>query len=69
MVKPQTCKRCGRVQHVVWHVSDEIWREMCQKVGWPLERTLCLECFAELMGFVDLGDISRYVYKTPLWDK
>ena len=67
--QPQTCKRCGRVQHVIWMVSDDVWERFCEKTGWSSEKTICLECFAELIGFVDLGFISDdKVYFESLWE-
>jgi len=66
--RPQTCKRCGRIQCVVWNVSDKLWKEFCEKTGWKENLTICLECFAELIGFVDLGNIDKCVYKRRLWE-
>lgn len=69
MARAQTCKRCGRTQYVIWQVSDETWKVFCQKTGWDSNKTICLECFAELIGFVDLGDITQMIYQKRLWDK
>ena len=67
-VRPQTCKVCGRVQNVVWKVSDDLWREFCEETGWDREKTICIECFAELFRFIDLGDISAKLGKGRLWE-
>jgi len=66
--RPQTCKRCGRIQCVIWNVSDKLWKEFCEKTRWKENWTICLECFAELIGFVDLGNIDKCVYKRRLWE-
>jgi len=49
-------------------VSDKLWKEFCEKTGWEENLTICLECFAELIGFVDLGNIDKCVYKRRLWE-
>jgi len=41
--RPQTCKYCGREQHIVWKVSDELWEQV---MGKDNQQTVCLECFA-----------------------
>ena len=70
MARPQTCKRCGRVQHVVWTVSDEVWHKFCKKTGWNPNKTLCLECFAEMVGYVIIGQIPDDRVKfEPLWEE
>jgi len=71
-VKPQTCKKCGRIQYVSWIVSDELWKVFCQKTGWNENDTICLECFAQLVGFIDLteyGYIDDVIYPIKLWEK
>ena len=65
---PQTCKRCGRTQYVIWGVSDEIWEKFCSKTGWDKNKTICLECFAELVGFVDVGNVDDCIYEKSLWE-
>jgi len=70
VVTPQTCKRCGRVQNVVWKVSDDLWNQVCKRCGWNPAKTLCLECFADLAGYVDLirfGDLDVGVVTKKLW--
>ena len=70
MVRPQTCKRCGRVQNVVWRVSDELWNQVCKRCNWDPRKTLCLECFADLVGYVDLirfGNLDAGVFTRKLW--
>ena len=63
---PQTCKLCGRVQHVVWTVNDNIWDKVVAGTNF-YTKTLCLECFAKLAGYVDLGDVSDKVHFENLW--
>lgn len=68
--KPQTCKRCGRVQNVIWRVSDELWEKVCYQNGWNPNKTLCLECFADLAGYVSLirfGNLDDAVIMKKLW--
>jgi len=48
-MRPQTCKKCNRIQYVVWNVSDDLWQKFCRKTGWNESRTICLECFAEMI--------------------
>ena len=70
--KPQACKKCGRIQYVSWLVSDELWKTFCQKTGWNENDTICLECFAQLVGFIDLteyGYIDDVIYTIKLWEK
>jgi len=63
------CKRCGRILHVMWDVDDDVWNAFRSRTGWKKEDTICLECFAELCGFVNLGKIDRNkVYFKVLWD-
>lgn len=38
------CKRCGRRQPLVWHVTDDLWLEV---IGQP-EGVYCPECFNAL---------------------
>ena len=66
--QPQTCKRCGRTQHVIWVVEDNIWNRVCKKNEWNNNKTLCLECFAEMCGYIDLGKIkSDFIFFESLW--
>lgn len=69
MARPQTCKRCGRIQYVIWRVSNNVWDEFYRKTGWDQNKTICLECFAEMIGCVDLGCIDEAVCTTKLWEK
>lgn len=42
-LRPQRCKVCGRVDHIDFHVSDEVWNKIV-----PIEfrgRVLCIACF------------------------
>ena len=69
---PQTCKRCGRIQNVIWRVSDELWERVCCKSEWDPNKTLCLECFADLAGYVSLiefGNLDARVIMKKLWGK
>jgi len=71
-MRPQTCKKCNRIQYVVWNVSDDLWQKFCRKTGWNESRTICLECFAEMIGFVDLtefGHIDKTVHFVKLWEE
>ena len=71
MLKPQTCKKCGRIQYIVWSIADSEWRQFCFKTGWDENKTICLECFAELNGYIDMIDcnIMQYVENNNLWRK
>ena len=69
-LKPQMCKRCGRVQHVIYTVSDSLWEKVCDSIGWNTNDTLCIECFAEIAGYIDLtkfGVIDNLVELKRLW--
>jgi len=72
MVLPQRCKRCGRIQNVIWKVSDELWKKVCEESGWNPNKTLCLECFAELAGYIDLtlltDILDNVVFRKKLWN-
>ena len=41
----QSCKYCGRDQHIIWSVKDNIWNILPKK--WK-NKCLCLECFSLL---------------------
>jgi len=41
----QSCKYCGRDQHVIWRCKDEDWAKIPDK--WH-NTALCLECFINL---------------------
>jgi len=71
MLKPQTCKRCNRIQYVVWAVSDNTWEEFCKRTGWNPNKTLCIECFAELAGYIDITNhnIDHNIYYENLYDE
>jgi len=43
--KVQSCKRCGRDQHVMWSVEDKVWNKLPVKYH---NKMLCIECFIEL---------------------
>lgn len=42
----QSCKYCGRDQHIVWKVPCKIWNTLPK--AWH-NKCLCLECFYFLM--------------------
>lgn len=69
---PQRCKKCGRVQYVIWKISDRLWKQVCEKSGWDSEKTLCLECFAELAGYIDLtlltDVLDSVAFTRKLWE-
>jgi len=56
----QSCKYCGRDQHVVWKCKDEIWNKLPKK--WH-NKALCLECFGAIyptqLSFNDI-EILKY---------
>jgi len=66
-MKPQTCKKCGRIQNVIWIVDDELWKKVCKEHNLDIEQTLCIECFAELAGFILLENITENVKLKKLW--
>ena len=71
VVGSQTCKRCGRIQYIIWSVSDKVWEDFCHETGWNKNKTICLECFAELIGhinFMKLKNIDSFVSFDRLWD-
>lgn len=41
----QSCKRCGKDQHIIWSCKDEDWIKIPSKYH---NTSLCLECFIEL---------------------
>jgi len=41
----QSCKHCGRDQHIIWSVEDKFWNKMPVKY---CNKCLCIECFVEL---------------------
>lgn len=58
----ETCKFCGRDQHLAWGVSDDLWHKVV--LSDYIDKVLCLECFLEMAynrGIrVSLGAISFY---------
>ncbi|KKN21919.1 hypothetical protein LCGC14_0920490 [marine sediment metagenome] len=43
----QFCKRCGIDQVVVWTVPDAMWARVGKRY---VDRCLCLECYARVVG-------------------
>jgi len=43
--KGQSCKRCGRDQHVMYSVENKVWNKLPIKYH---NKMLCIECFIEL---------------------
>lgn len=47
----QSCRYCGRDQHVIWHCNDLDWSKLPKKY---INTSLCLECFISLTKNVNI---------------